>query len=82
MVSLRYLDLHKSHLITDTGLHALTPLVALQHLDLYGTAITDVGVQALTSLVALQHLDLRGTAITDVGVLALSTALPRLVVRR
>lgn len=68
--------------ITDAGLQALTPLVSLQHLDLYLSAlITDVGLQALTSLVALQHLDLRDTAITDVGVLALSTALPRFRVK-
>ena len=39
-------------------MQALTSLVALQHLDLMGTATTDVGLHALASLVALQHLHL------------------------
>ncbi len=75
LVTLQTLDLSRcGNDITDAGLQALAPLVALQTLNLsFSKNITDTGLQTLGFLVSLQTLNLvRCKKITDAGLQALA----------
>ncbi|WP_075883122.1 leucine-rich repeat domain-containing protein [Candidatus Protochlamydia sp. W-9] len=66
--NLKVLHLQECRNLTDAGLAYLTPLTALQHLNLAGCKFANAGLAHLTPLVALQHLNLSHCRnITDAG---------------
>ena len=73
LTHLEALDLGGCAQVTDRGLHHLSRLGALRHLNLAGTAITDNGVEVLRSFPQLETINVSWTAITDMGANWLST---------
>jgi hypothetical protein len=66
------LRLGGSKSVTDVGLHHVSRLSRLRHLDLSGTSVTDHGIEVLRALPELETVSLAWTRVTDAGVAHLS----------
>ena len=73
LTTLRRLDLHELHSVSDAGMEHLAHLENLGILDIWDTPITDRSLAIIAKLPALRTLVLRETEVTDKGLELLLT---------